>query len=204
MPQKFYEGLKGSLSRIRAGTLMKTLVKNATIVRNYSSWQPNNSPLVGTSWFQTTVFLLHTLLSFNRPFSLSSFSKSLVVECFSFTPIIGALCECTDSLSTSDKLGWEFELGIYIKKKNVLSKHIFFIDFLIIKERLLEGCLRYETMFCDKVVLNVQLMNFFIWRKNVSFSRYLDLFFVKSIDFKARTSSSTFLHNGSYIYAYFF
>ena len=42
------------------------------------------------------------------------------------------------------------------------------------------------TIFCHKVVLDAQLMNFFIWNKNnVSFSRYLDFCVrVKSTDFK--------------------
>ena len=51
--------------------------------------------------------------------------------------------------------------------------------------RLLKGYLRYKTIFCHKVALDVYLMNFFIWRKNVSFSRYQDCcVFVKVADFK--------------------
>ena len=49
----------------------------------------------------------------------------------------------------------------------------------------LKGYLPYKTVFCHQVALVVQLMNFFILRKNnVSLSRYLDFcVFVKSIDF---------------------
>ena len=49
-----------------------------------------------------------------------------------------------------------------------------------------KGYLRCKFTSCDKVALDVQLMIFFIWRKNgVSFSRYLDFcIFVKSTDFK--------------------
>ena len=47
-----------------------------------------------------------------------------------------------------------------------------------------KGYLCYKTIFCNKVALNAQLI-FFIWRRNVLFSRYLDFcVFVKSIDFK--------------------
>ena len=51
---------------------------------------------------------------------------------------------------------------------------------------LLKGCLRYKTILCHKLALNVWLMNFFIWRKNnVSFSRYPDFcIFVKPANFK--------------------
>ena len=50
----------------------------------------------------------------------------------------------------------------------------------------LKGYLCYKTILCHKVVFDVQLMNFFIWRKNnASFSRYWDFcVFVKSADFK--------------------
>ena len=37
-----------------------------------------------------------------------------------------------------------------------------------------------KLFFCQKVALDAQLMNFSIWRRNVSFSRYLVLVFVKS------------------------
>ena len=38
----------------------------------------------------------------------------------------------------------------------------------------IKGYLRYKIIFCYKVVIDVWLMNFFIWRENhVSFSRYL-------------------------------
>ena len=50
----------------------------------------------------------------------------------------------------------------------------------------LKGYLRYKTILCHKVDLDVELMDFFIWRKNtVLFSRYRDFCaFVKSADFK--------------------
>ena len=55
-----------------------------------------------------------------------------------------------------------------------------------LRHKSLKGYLRYNTIFYNKVALNVQWMNFFIWRKNtVSFSRYLDFsVFVKCTDFK--------------------
>ena len=61
----------------------------------------------------------------------------------------------------------------------------------------LKGYLRYKIIFCNKAVLDVQLIKFFIWRKsNISFSSYLDFYaFVKSTDFKIYKS---------YTYAYFF
>ena len=50
---------------------------------------------------------------------------------------------------------------------------------------LFKGYLPYKTILCNKVALDVWLMNFFTWRKNVSFSRYLDFCdFVESKDFK--------------------
>ena len=50
----------------------------------------------------------------------------------------------------------------------------------------LKGYLRYKTIFCIKVALDVQLMNFFILRKNnASISRYYNFcIFVKSTDLK--------------------
>ena len=49
-----------------------------------------------------------------------------------------------------------------------------------------KGYLCYKTILCHKAVLDVWLMNFFIWRiKNVLFSRYRDFgIFVKPADFK--------------------
>ena len=51
---------------------------------------------------------------------------------------------------------------------------------------MIKGYLRYKTILCHKIALDVELMNFFISRKNnVSFSRYRDFcVFVKSADFK--------------------
>ena len=37
----------------------------------------------------------------------------------------------------------------------------------------LKGYLHYKTIFCHKVALDVQLMNFFIWSKNNVCSRYI-------------------------------
>ena len=61
----------------------------------------------------------------------------------------------------------------------------------------LKGYLRYKIIFCNKAVLDLQLIKFFIWRKSsISFSSYLDFCaFVKSTDFKIYKS---------YTYAYFF
>ena len=49
-----------------------------------------------------------------------------------------------------------------------------------------KGYLHYKTIFCHKVALDAQLMNFFVWSKNnVLFTRYLDFcVFVKSTDIK--------------------
>ena len=49
----------------------------------------------------------------------------------------------------------------------------------------IKGYLHYKTILCHKVAIDVQLINFFIWRKNVSFSRYQDFcVFMKSTDTK--------------------
>ena len=49
-----------------------------------------------------------------------------------------------------------------------------------------KGYLRYKTIFCNKVALDVKLMNF-LFEKNVSFSRYPDFrVLVKSTNFKIR------------------
>ena len=52
--------------------------------------------------------------------------------------------------------------------------------------KFIKGYLRYKTIFCHKVALDVELVNFFIWSKNnVSFTRYLNFcVFVKSTHFK--------------------
>ena len=52
----------------------------------------------------------------------------------------------------------------------------------------LKDYLCYKTILSHKIALDVQLMNFFIWRKNnISFLRYRDFcVFVKSTDFKIR------------------
>ena len=68
-----------------------------------------------------------------------------------------------------------------------------------------KGYLRYKTIFCHKVDLDAKLMNFFIWSKNVSFSRYQDFcVFVKSTSFEICDVIINILHNGSYTSAYLF
>ena len=62
--------------------------------------------------------------------------------------------------------------------------------------------LYYTSIFCHKVALNVQLMNFFIWRKNVSFSRHQD--FQNPQISMSVVSLWTLLRNGTYTFAYFF
>ena len=65
--------------------------------------------------------------------------------------------------------------------------------------------LRNKSIFCHKVVLDVQLINFFIWRKNVLFSRYLNFcVFMKFTNFKIFDVITALLHNVSYTFAYFF
>ena len=63
-----------------------------------------------------------------------------------------------------------------------------FIDTMFENElqlAILKGYLCYKTILCHEVALDVKLMNFFIWIKNVSFSRYWDFCgFVKSADLK--------------------
>ena len=55
----------------------------------------------------------------------------------------------------------------------------------ILRSQVLTGYLRYKTTFCLKETLDVQTMIFFIWRKNVSFLRYIDFcVYVKFTDFK--------------------
>ena len=64
--------------------------------------------------------------------------------------------------------------------------------------------LLYKTIHCHKAVLDAQFIKFFIWRKNVLFSRYRGFcVFVKSADFRT-CDIEVLLHNASYTYAYFF
>ena len=65
----------------------------------------------------------------------------------------------------------EEELG-YIVEKQISDK--------------IKGYLCYKTILCHKVAFDVQVMNFFIWRKNnVTFLRYRDFcVFVKFANFK--------------------
>ena len=55
-------------------------------------------------------------------------------------------------------------MRVYFQKiaKN-LSKIFFLVPFQIV---LFKGYLHYKTILCDQVALDVELMNFFIWRKN--------------------------------------
>ena len=68
----------------------------------------------------------------------------------------------------------------------LLSKVVFLKDIFSLWVTVFKGYLRYKTIFCYKVALDVQLMNFFIWSENnVSFTRYLDFYvFVKSTNSK--------------------
>ena len=72
----------------------------------------------------------------------------------------------------------EMELSLFLKEND--------IDILTLNETWLKGYFHYKTILCDKVAFDVQLMNFFIWRKNnVSFLRYRDFcVFVKFANFK--------------------
>ena len=80
--------------------------------------------------------------------------------------------------SKSSKEGENIWENLHI---NSLMAHQAWSDIIQIK-----GYLRYKTIFCHKVALDVYLMNFFMWRKNnVSFSRYQNCcVFVKAADFK--------------------
>ena len=91
---------------------------------------------------------------------------------------------------------WEFTLFSWqesVKWYIVLNLFLFFPIFVkkfhnkvIIYNTRKRIYLRYKTIFCSKVALDVQLMSFFIWRKNnVLFMRYLHFcVFVKSTDLK--------------------
>ena len=70
----------------------------------------------------------------------------------------------------------------------------------------LKDYLCYKTILSHKIALDVQLMNFFIWRKNnISFLRYWDFcVFVKAQISKSVTPSQALLDNRSYTYVYFF
>ena len=73
-----------------------------------------------------------------------------------------------------------FESTGYIRRSLKLHHH-----FSCFFKTNIKGYLCYKTILCHKVVLDVQLMNFFIWRKNLSFSRYQDFYvFMKFADCK--------------------
>ena len=54
------------------------------------------------------------------------------------------------------------------------QKHLFEVKNIPNNWRHFEGCLRYKTIFFNKLALNVYSNLFFIWRQNVSSARYLD------------------------------
>ena len=86
---------------------------------------------------------------------------------------------------------------------SLISKRL--VSHLVQNNKIIKGYLRYKTILCHKVALDVQLMNFFIWRKNnVSFSRYRDFcVFVKSADLKICDVIISIARYESYTYAYF-
>ena len=71
-------------------------------------------------------------------------------------------------------------------KKSIKNSVICLVSFSLYGLIVLKGYLHYKTILCHKVALDVELINFFIWRKNiVSFSRYRDFcVFVKPAEFK--------------------
>ena len=73
---------------------------------------------------------------------------------------------------------WTVILKLFLHSNN--------LSVLSLSNPLLKGYLHYKTIFCHKVALDAQLMNFFIWSKNkILFSRYLDFcVFVKSTNIK--------------------
>ena len=74
-----------------------------------------------------------------------------------------------------------------LSQYKVLEKlAVLLLQFHVFEKKMFKGYLRYKTILCHKAALDVQLMNFFIWRKNnVLFSRYRDFcVFVKPADFK--------------------
>ena len=81
-------------------------------------------------------------------------------------------------------VGWATEMGTW----NCWSLHLllFLSHGSLLKCSQLKGYLCYKTILYHKVALDVQLMNFFIWRKNnVLFSRYQDFrVLVKFANFK--------------------
>ena len=90
---------------------------------------------------------------------------------------------------------WEMTLFSWqetVKWYTVLSLFLFFPVFLkkfhnkvMICNTRNRSYLCYKTIFCNKIALDVWLINCFIWGKNVSFLRYLYFcVFAKSTDFK--------------------
>ena len=71
---------------------------------------------------------------------------------------------------------------------------------------MLKGYLRYKTILCHIVAPDVQLMNFFIWKKKMFRSQDIKIFmFLWNPQIsKSVTSSQALLVNGSYTFAYFF
>ena len=70
-------------------------------------------------------------------------------------------------------------------KKSIKNSVICLVSFSLYWLIVLKGYLHYKTILCHKVALDVELINFLIWRKNVSISRYRDFcVFVKLEGFK--------------------
>ena len=75
---------------------------------------------------------------------------------------------------------------VYITEHNLRMELQLFLLIHEQKVSTFKGYLRYKTIFCHKVAIDVQLMIFFIWSKNnAPFPRYLDFCtLVKSTDFE--------------------
>ena len=72
--------------------------------------------------------------------------------------------------------GWDMIVFLFFLYDAFFAeKYHTFSEFCFQRQTLLKGYLCYKTILCHKVALDVQLLNFFIWRKtNVSFLRYQD------------------------------
>ena len=93
--------------------------------------------------------------------------------------------------NTKTWISWEWNKTFLWNKKilnlclqwHILRNYHFVVE---VTFNFFKGYLCYKTIFCHKVALDAQLLNFFIWSKNnASVSRYLDFCaFAKSTDFK--------------------
>ena len=85
--------------------------------------------------------------------------------------------------STKTWISWERNI-IFPQNEKILNLHLrwhIMRSYHFEAEVTFKGYLCYKTIFCHKVALDTQLMNFFIWNKNnVLFSRFCVFVFLRN------------------------